>query len=129
MHNIEQKTSKAKWKERMTKWTKSHVLTLGPTQDFKCVWWKLKIILEMMLEKEWSCNFFEMFSWSQFIPFFTNCPKRGTQATTSRGKSSCANLKCVYKGNKLELSTFIASNKNGWWSNQNLRTMISVTNA
>jgi len=57
MHNIEQKTSKAKWKERMTKWTKSHVLTLGPTQDFKCVWWKLKIILEMMLEKEWSCNF------------------------------------------------------------------------
>jgi hypothetical protein len=41
----------------------------------------------MMLEKEWSCNLFEMPIWNQYEPLFTNCMKRGMQTITSKEKA------------------------------------------
>lgn len=40
----------------------NQVFTPGPTQDLKCAQCKLEDMLEMMLEKEWSCNLFEIIS-------------------------------------------------------------------
>jgi hypothetical protein len=45
-----------------------------------------------------------------------------------RGGSSRNNLKCIWKGNKLELLTPIAFNKSGRKSNKNLKVMTNVIN-
>jgi hypothetical protein len=39
---------------------KSHAPTLRPTQDLKRACCESKAMSELMLEKEWSCNLFEM---------------------------------------------------------------------
>jgi hypothetical protein len=41
---------------------KSHALGPGLAHDFKHAQYESKAILKMMLEKEWLCNMFEMFS-------------------------------------------------------------------
>jgi hypothetical protein len=46
-------------------------------QDLRHMWHELEAMSEMMLEKEWSCNIFEMFSWNQSLPLSTNYTKGG----------------------------------------------------
>jgi hypothetical protein len=58
---------------------KSHAPTLRPTQDLKRACCESKAMLKMMLEKEWSCNLFEMPFWNQYEPLFTYCMKKGMQ--------------------------------------------------
>jgi hypothetical protein len=61
-------------------------------QDLRHMWHELESMSKMMLEKEWSCNLLEMFSWNQFIPLSTNYTKGGMQATAFGGNSFCATL-------------------------------------
>jgi len=52
-------------------------LPLELAQDLKHMWHKLEVMSKMMLEMEWSCNLFEMFSWNLSIALSTNYTKRG----------------------------------------------------
>lgn len=52
-------------------------LPLELAQDLKHMWHELEVMSKMMLEKEWFCNLFEMFSWNLSIPLSTNYTKRG----------------------------------------------------
>jgi hypothetical protein len=70
-------------------------------------------MLEMMLEKEWSCNLFEMLSLSVFNPLLANCMKGGMHVIMSKGRSFCTIFKWAWKGNGLKLLAPIAFNKNG----------------
>jgi hypothetical protein len=49
--------------------------------------------------------------------------------TTSKGRSFCANIKCVSKWSGLELFAPIASNKNMQESNKNMEVMTRATKA
>jgi transketolase N-terminal domain/subunit len=62
MHNKKYKTSKVKKKNGMIGQAKSHALGLGLAHDFKHAQYESKVILKMMLKKEWLCNMFELFS-------------------------------------------------------------------
>ncbi len=63
------------------------------------------------------------------MPFSTNCSKRGTHATTPKGKNFHVDLKCAQKWDGLELFTPIASNKNNSESNKNMEAMTHTTKA
>jgi hypothetical protein len=83
---------------------------------------------KMMLEKKWSCSFFEIVSLSQFIPLFENYSNKCRHVATTEGKSSFDNFKCAWKGSEFELFAPIATNKNACESNKNLEVMINATN-
>jgi hypothetical protein len=83
---------------------------------------------EMMLEKKWSCSFFEIVSLSRFIPLLENCSNECKHVATTEGKSSFDNFKCAWKGSEFELLAPIATNKNGRESNKNLEVMINIIN-
>jgi len=80
-------------------------------------------MLEMLLEKELLCNFFEIVFWSWFIRLSTSCSNQEKHVVATKGKSSQNNLKCTWKGSELELLAPMASNKNKHESNKNLEAM------
>jgi hypothetical protein len=53
--------------------------------------------------------------------------KRGMHSTITKGRSSHANFKWAWKDSELELFAFIASNKNGRKSKNNLEAMMEAT--
>jgi hypothetical protein len=66
---------------------------------------------------------------SIYVLLFANCSKKGTHATSTRGRSSCTNLKWVWKDCEPKMFIPIASDKNGQKSNKNLEAMIRATRA
>lgn len=94
MHNKKKKRKHLK-PNRKTKWLDKQKVMHPPlelAQDLRHMWHKSEAMSKMMLEKECSCNLFEMFSWNQSIPLSTNYTKRGMQAIAFGGNSFCATL-------------------------------------
>jgi hypothetical protein len=58
--NIEKMMSNIIKKSEMIEQTKSQASKLRPMQDFQWAQWGFEDVSNMMLEKEWLCNFFEI---------------------------------------------------------------------
>jgi hypothetical protein len=93
--------SKVIQKDEITKQTKSQTFRLGPMQDLNQMQWQLEDKSDMMLEKECSCTFFEIFSLRQFIPLFDSYSNGRIQALATKGRRSQAHLKWAWNGNGL----------------------------
>ncbi len=129
VRNTKEKNLKTKEKCGMIGWANPCISCLTYARLQVCMM-QLETMSEMMLKKKWLCKLFELLSWIWFDHLSTNCMKRTTHATISRGRSSITNLKWVLKGNGPKvLAPTISNFKSGWWLDINLVVMVIAISA